>query len=177
MWSREQQTRLAIERATLETYFPAFHWYHPTDPSKTHVEGPVNTNSGRAYRLKIFVPPTYPWTCPDMTVSHPAFLTNFRGRPLTEVSASMHTLGSIDGQTKICHFMPSRWTPSNTLYLVSIKGRIWLEAYECHLRTGRSLDVFLRHMTESSGDETNFAPIPENSEEEMFLRLLRQLLR
>ncbi len=59
----------------------------------------------------------------------------------------MHTLGVRDGSTLICHFKPSRWVPSNILYLVALKGRIWLEAYEGHLRTGNRLDNFLPHMS------------------------------
>lgn len=81
-----------------------------------------------------------------MVVSNPRPLRDHRGKKLKDPSASMHTLGLRDDCTKICHFKESLWIPNNTLYLVAMKGRIWLEAYEGHLRTGRALDSFLPHM-------------------------------
>ena len=57
-----------------------------------------------------------------------------------------HTLGSQDGCTKICHFRPELWKDNNTLYQVVMKGLIWLEAYEAHLRTGASLSKYLAEM-------------------------------
>lgn len=56
-----------------------------------------------------------------------------------------HTWGSKDGCTQICHYKPVEWTNDNTLYQVTMKGLIWLEAYEAHLRTGNSLSNYLQH--------------------------------
>ena len=65
---------------------------------------------------------------------------------MNDTSAEFHTLSGIDGHTHICHFKASLWTDNNTLYQVVMKGLIWLEAYEAHLRTGKSMDVFLAEM-------------------------------
>ena len=40
-----------------------------------------------------------------------------------------------------------KWSNDNSLYQVLMKGRIWLEAYEIHLRTGEDLEKYLAHMS------------------------------
>lgn len=177
MWSDMQRARLMAEKTILDKNFPMLSWHNPTDSSKTFLEGPIKTNSGTLYHLKIFVPSTFPATCPDMTVSYPVPLLDYIRRPMTEISAEMHILGEIDGQTKICHSQPSQWLPENTLYRVALKGRIWLEAYDAHLRTGRPLHAFLRHMDKANEpSESMTAPVPRDSEEGIFVRLLRKIL-
>ena len=57
-----------------------------------------------------------------------------------------HIYGTRDGCTQICHFRPSLWKDNNTLYQVVMKGLIWLEAYEAHLRTGANLSQYLAEM-------------------------------
>jgi hypothetical protein len=86
----------------------------------------------------------------------------------------MHTIGRVGECTKICHYRPSLWTPENTLYLVAMKGRIWLEGYEAHLRTGLPLDKFLRHMGVPPAASVDTPPL--TSEEGTFIRLLKRLL-
>lgn len=57
-----------------------------------------------------------------------------------------HTYGTRYGCTQICHFKPGLWKDNNTLYQVIMKGLIWLEAYEAHLRTGATLTRYLAEM-------------------------------
>lgn len=57
-----------------------------------------------------------------------------------------HTLGIRDGCTLICHFNPALRKDNNTLYQIFMKGLIWLEAYEAHLRTGATLSKYLAEM-------------------------------
>lgn len=145
-WSAAQVSRLEFERAILRHYFPTFEWNNPADAQRASVEGEIRTNSGTAYRLRVYLSPQFPAVCPEMVVSSPRPLLRRNGRELTSSSGPMHTLDQRDGCTKICHFRPAFWAPQNTIYLVLLKGRIWLEAYEAHLRTGRPLDAFLPHM-------------------------------
>jgi hypothetical protein len=63
--------------------------------------------------------------------------------PSWGVDGDKHTLGNRDGFLKICHCRPSSWTSSSTLYDVVMKGRLWLEAYEGYLMTGKDLSTFL----------------------------------
>lgn len=109
-----------------------------------------------------------------MVVAEPQPLRDRSGTPMTNASATMHVLGAKDGCTKICHFRSSRWVPANTLYLVALKGRIWLEAYEAHVLTGQPIDRFLRHMPDDGSVDTVVTG-PVSEEEGVFLRLLRRL--
>jgi hypothetical protein len=146
-WSSSQQQRLQTERAVLFRYFPAFVWKNPADSSSTKVEGYLKTNNRNTYRLRIYVPSDYPNSRPDMVVLSPYPLKGFAGKDIKEygTSATMHTLDPRDGYVKICHYKD--WLPNLTIYLVTLKGRIWLEAFESHRRTGDPIDRFLRHMS------------------------------
>lgn len=145
-WSATQLSRLELERAILRHYFPTFEWHNPADAEHAYLEGEVSTNNGARYGLRVYLSPAFPADCPAMVVSHPRPLRKRNGRELTASSGSMHTLDQRDGCTRICHIRPAFWAPQNTIYLVLLKGRIWLEAYEAHLRTGRPVDAFLPHM-------------------------------
>jgi hypothetical protein len=134
-----------VERQILSKYFPDFSWINPTDPEKTRVEGDLRTNSKNVYTLRVYVPSDFPNSRPDLVVTSPYPLKGYAGKSLGETSASMHTLDPRDGYVKICHYKD--WIPNLTLYLVVLKGRIWLEAFEAHKRTGKPIDHFLKHMS------------------------------
>ncbi|ASC71410.1 hypothetical protein XM38_023620 [Halomicronema hongdechloris C2206] len=145
-WSKIQQKRLLIEKEILKKYFPAFKWVNPTDSSNTRIEGNVCTNSMKLYTLRVYIPSDFPNSRPDMVVTLPYPLEGCSGNDLKDygASSSMHTLDPRDGYVQICHYKD--WTDNLTVYLVVLKGRIWLEAYEAHKRTGQPLDHFLPHM-------------------------------
>lgn len=145
-WTDSQQQRLLQERAILAHYFPTLAWYHPGIRGSTCVQGIIATNAGGRYAIRIMLSASYPAECPQMLVVGPQVLYDFSGNPMTTASSTMHTWEAVDGCTKICHYNPRYWVPTNTIYLVALKGRIWLEAYEAHRRTGRPLDDFLPHM-------------------------------
>ena len=80
-----------------------------------------------------------------MVVTSPYPFKGHAGKNLIDYgeSASMHTLDPKDGYVQICHYKD--WSPRSTIYAVVLKGRIWLEACEAHIRTGNPLDRFLPH--------------------------------
>lgn len=145
-WSSTQQKRLITEKSILKKYFPNFQWINPTDNSKTRVEGYVTTNSGSRYKIRIYIPEDYPNSRPDMVVLEPYPLKGFFGKNIKKIGASgsMHTLEPRDGYVKICHY--KEWIGNLTIYLVALKGRIWLEAFDGHRRTGKDMDDYLPHM-------------------------------
>ncbi len=145
-WTTIQQKRLATERDILRKYFPAFEWKNPTDSSNTKIEGCVKSNSGNLYKLRIYVPSDFPNSRPNMVVLSPYPLIGSGGANINTlgVSSAMHTLSNVDGYVSICHYKD--WLPNLTLYLVTLKGRIWVEAFEGHKRSGQPLDQFLSHM-------------------------------
>ena len=147
-WSMMQQRRLQLEKKILSKYFPSFHWVNQYDPENTVVEGNIITNSRNLYSLKTFVPPDYPNSMPDLVITYPFPVKGHFGKKLTEYgcSSTMHLLTPINDCPAICHY--NEWSPELTVYLVIVKGRIWLEALDGHVKTGQPLDYYLPHMQE-----------------------------
>ncbi|XP_028405119.1 uncharacterized protein LOC114527618, partial [Dendronephthya gigantea] len=142
-WSHAQRQRLAAEKSVLEHYFPGcVRWIDPTDNTK--VEITLKTNNDNEYILRIYIG-DFPNSVPDMVV-----VSSPNPMPDWGSSYSNHTLTRRDGYLRICHYHYSQWTDRSSLYEVVMKGRVWLEAYEGHLRTGQPMNYFLREM-ESSG--------------------------
>jgi hypothetical protein len=140
-WSSVQQSRLQVEKGVLSKYFRDTSWINPTNPEKTRVECRVHTNSNNYYTLRVYVPSDFPNSRPNLVVTSPYPLEGYAGKSLLRSSRSMHTLGAIDGYVQICHYR--NWKPNLNLYLVVLKGRIWLEAFEAHKKTGKPMDSFL----------------------------------
>ena len=142
VWTRVQRDRLAIEKEKLEQYFRlGVTWIDPQGETKVQVL--LKSNADREYKLRIYIPPDFPNSCPALVVVSPPKLLLKNGKWLPEMSYPFHTLQDTDGFHRICHFYPPDWTPDITLYQVFMKGRLWIEAYEAHLETGEDMDVYL----------------------------------
>ena len=146
-----QKSRLAYEKQILEKYFGSkVSWINPSADARIEVN--VTCSNDKKYTLRVYIPSNFPNDCPKMVVIPPQsswfsyYLRKKNGSKMNGTSSKFHTLSGIDGYTRICHFNDSLWTDNNTLYQVVMKGLIWLEAYEAHLRTGKSMDVFLAEM-------------------------------
>jgi hypothetical protein len=135
-----------MEKNILESYFQdKVSWNNPT--SDTTVEVKMATSNDHYYTLRIYLPSDYPNSCPELTVASPKTLKRCNGSILTGSATSAdHTYGAKNGLLKICHFIEGSWTDQFTLYQVFMKGLIWLEAYESHLSTGKSISTYLREM-------------------------------
>ncbi|CAH3029843.1 unnamed protein product, partial [Porites evermanni] len=151
-WSATQQKRLGFEKNLLEKYFRNIvTWIDPT--GNTRVEVRVTCTNDKQYTLRVYLPSDYPSSCPEMIVSYPSSCLRRRdGSLMSGMSGADHILGIRDGCTKICHFDSSLWKDDNTLYQIVMKGLIWLEAYEAHLRTGHSLNRYLQEIREKRKD-------------------------
>lgn len=146
-WSAQQRTRLGFEKDIIDGKLNNVTWINPTSAGNTRVEWRVNTNNGNNYTLRVYVPEGFPNECPTLVVSSPSsVLRKFDMSLLNSASTQDHVYGVHDGLTEICHFDKSRWSSENTIYQVLMKGRIWLEAYEIHRRTGEHLEKYLAHM-------------------------------
>lgn len=147
MWSDSQRRRLELEKQILERNYGRARWQNPTRRGATTVDVDFKTNVGGRYTLRLHVPNDYPNSCPSLSiVSASKAIRKRNGDPLPAGSLQFHTLGKIDGYYTICHFRPSTWDANNTMYLVFLKGRLWLEAFENHLKTGYDIDHYLKHM-------------------------------
>ena len=140
-WTPAQQHRLAAEKDILDKYFPGkVQWIDPRD--NTRIEVTMTSNSNKVYCIRAYVPGDYPNSLPDMVVCRSPI-----PMPLQwGISGKSHTLGVRDNCLKICHYYAPRWNPQHTFYEIFVKGRVWLEAYEGHLATGRNIDYYLGHM-------------------------------
>jgi hypothetical protein len=138
-WDPAQRHRLAMEKQILEKSFRAVTWHNPQTKGATKVDVALTTNAGGRYTLRVNVPSDFPNSCPELLlVSSSKPIRERDGNPLPEVSGQYHTLGKRDGYYQLCHFISNNWDSKNTLYLVFLKGRLWLEAFEYHLQTGLS---------------------------------------
>ena len=141
-WSPAQIQRLAIERNILDKYFPnRVTWISPTTDTKVEVS--MQTNNGRKYKLRIELSEDFPNSCPKLNIVSPTNLKQKNGQLLPENDSTFHTLERTNGCIAICHFYPPLWNAQDTLYEVFMKGRLWLEAYEVHRKSGKTLDEYL----------------------------------
>ncbi len=141
------ERRLAIEDRLLRQHFPGFHIQDLGGGPNPGVVGTLTTNSGRRYALWIPLA-HFPSSAPPMYVISPS-LETYEGDLLADqgLQSDMHLLSPDEhGHVQICHHNDTYWSPELTLYRVVLKGRIWLEAYESHLRTGKPIDHYLSHM-------------------------------
>ena len=132
--------RLQQEQMLLEKYFHGRYRFvsSPTE----HLDVGIQTSTGSVYRINIILQPDYPNSIPEVRIVYPLPLNTFEGEPLKEASHAMHILGRAGQSIIICHF--KSWTPRDSLYKVIFKARLWLEAYEGHKRTGRTIDSYLK---------------------------------
>lgn len=145
-WSNYQLSRLQREKGILAQYFRnRVKWSNVNGRTKVQVQ--MISNSNKNYTLSITLSNDFPHACPVLLCESPTFLRDFGGSSLPYNSLQFHTLQDPSGLVSICHFVPNAWTSENTLYQVFMKGRLWIEAYEGHLSTGKNLDHFLRHQS------------------------------
>ena len=136
------KARLMAEESLLSRKFPSnvFRFINKENPESTYLRIGAKTNSGNVYTLD-FDLKDFPGRQPKVFVTK--MLKSKSGCDLNSASASMHTLPSEHGWTRICHYGYNSWTPNVSLYKVYVKCRLWLEMYESHLRTGHSMDYYL----------------------------------
>ncbi len=139
-WSQIQRRRLAAEKRLLECYFRGcMKWIDPAGDTKVDVA--LTTNNDNKYTLRLYIGQDFPNSVPQMlVVSSPKPMPDWGGSGIT------HTSRKRDGFLKICHCHYSKWTDRISLFEVVMKGRIWLEAYEAHLSTGKPMNYFLLEM-------------------------------
>jgi hypothetical protein len=95
------------------------------------------------YELKLLIPTLYPDEMPKLYVTSPTALWQHGFRRMVNIEGTSHDFHTLEngpgGCVQICHFKTALWDASRTCVGVFAKGLLWLEAYEVHLRTGRSI--------------------------------------
>lgn len=100
----------------------------------------AKTNSGKIYTLHVDLR-EFPENIPAVYITK--MLKDYNGNDMDHASATNHTLTSENGWTRLCHYGQS-WKPNVSLFKVYIKCRVWLEAYEAHLSTGKPMNYYLK---------------------------------
>lgn len=134
--------RLQNEMDALKRYLHpnAFRFMDIGTPNPYFVCG-VKTNNGKLYTLRINLD-EFPESVPKVFVMQ--MLKTKTGEEMSDCSASMHTLTSENGWTRICHY-GNNWKTNVSLWRVIYKCLLWLNMYELHLQTGEDIDTYLNH--------------------------------
>ncbi len=136
-------SRYQAEIRVLQSKLPSnLYKFMDMGTSTPYVIMAARTNRGNIYTLRIELR-DFPTSIPKVFVQK--MLYTKAGEPMNNCSASMHTLTSENGWTRICHYGNNAWTPGVSIYKVYVKCRLWLEVYEQHLKTGKPLDYYLAH--------------------------------
>lgn len=145
LFSQAQKTVLYNQGLELERHFQRDKIIWTSFSNEARVEVEVVCKNGKKYILRVCISPDFPNSCPPMVVISPdGILRRANGSLLGLASRQDHVLTSKDGYTRICYFRPGTWMGNKTLYQVIKKGLVWLEAYELHLQTGNSIDLFIK---------------------------------
>ncbi|MBL7223901.1 MAG: hypothetical protein ISS72_08610 [Candidatus Brocadiae bacterium] len=143
MWNADQRHRLAFEEKLVARYMPDFRFYDRT--GHTYIDGWARTSGGaNRYRLRITLPARYPYAKPQLYVISPRPMWMRGGRRTVNslgTSHAFHCNNNGGGPVHVCY--AGTWAASMTCVTVLLRGLLWLEAYEGHLRTGRNLADFL----------------------------------
>lgn len=126
----------ALQRSLPSNMFKFF----DMDSDKPYVKMVAITNSKNMYTLRIDLD-QFPESIPKVFITK--MLKSKYGVDLNSPSHEMHTLGSEHGYTRICHYGNTSWAPNVALNKVYLKCRVWLEAYEAHLKTGDNIADYL----------------------------------
>jgi hypothetical protein len=154
MWTQEQRDRMALENQYLKSEgLDQFCVYYDNADDSYSARGTATSNSGRQYTLWTTIPSGYPYSRPSMYLTWPLPLLMADGTRISSLGIShiMHTLTpSSSGHVQLCHWRDNRWHGGILLYRVFLKGLLWIEAYEQHLSTGRSIADFVTTMKETA---------------------------
>ena len=135
--------RLNLEKSVLQREMPLVQCvFKDMNTRSPYVLMPVKTKNGKVYTIRIDLD-GFPNSLPHAFVTK--MLRTKTGELMDSASASMHTLPTEHGYTRICHYGFESWSPMVSLFKVYIKCAFWLNMYELHLRTGNPMDYYLNH--------------------------------
>lgn len=112
--------------------------------SKPYLLIGAKTKKGNIYTIRIELD-KFPEEIPKAFINK--MLYNKSGEPMNGCSASMHTLDSEGGRTRICHYGTNSWNHFVSLYKVYVKCALWLDMYELHLYSGKPMEYYLNHQS------------------------------
>ena len=114
--------RLQMEKMVLARKLPSSAYvFKDMGTSNPYVVIGAITNSKNVYTIRIDLD-SFPNSVPKAFVTK--MLLNKDGNRMDSASATMHTLTSEHGFTRICHYGTNSWTPMVSIYKIYIKCRL-----------------------------------------------------
>lgn len=145
VWSESQRIRLASEASILAEEMPHFSFHDPVRAESTTVRGIHTSSANKTYNLCLWLKSGFPYEMPGLYVTSPCPLYGYGGKTIQSYGTShaMHVWEpDWNNYVKICHCKSEYWTASNAIVSVLMKGFLWLEAFEAHCKTGRTIDSY-----------------------------------
>jgi hypothetical protein len=100
------------------------------------------TTVGRqSYKLHLCIPSSFPYGQPNLYIESPRSLRTRDGRLVNSMGGvhEFHTCESANDWIELCYISGMSWHSGRTLYSVFHRGIVWVELFEIHKTTGRSL--------------------------------------
>jgi len=143
--------RIRAEKSAVEKYFGDLFLFGEVDPYGPIFFGEYHPSPKNEYQLMLLLPLTYPLEEPTLVVHWPVRLRMYKSNQFINdigVSHAFHANGiDDDGRIKICHCVT--WDASKSCVGTLFKGVLWLQAYDVHLSSGKSIDESMRVVREN----------------------------
>jgi ubiquitin-protein ligase len=139
--SESEQKRLLYEKQLTYQKFPQFKVVCST--TELFWSGEVRTNNRNKYKIRVEIPQRFPDVQPEVYIEQPCPLYTFDRQKLVDRGAchDMHVLGPKNGWVHMCLFDPETWSPALTINDCLAKACLWLNVFDDHLRTGKTLSI------------------------------------
>jgi ubiquitin-protein ligase len=137
----EKNERITIEEKRVKRTLPNFRMFERD--GFVFFSGLVTTELNK-YKLRLVLDRGYPFKAPKMFIVSPRVLYTADGRSISSLgcSHSFHTVSNGPGGCIQISY-PMIWEPCCTCVKVIIGGIVWINAYEEHRRTGKSIEEIL----------------------------------
>lgn len=138
--------RIDIEDNFTRQKFPSFVRYSDF-LGYPYWQGTMFTNSNKCYIIRVEVSADFPLLRPKLYITSPCPLYTFWGKKLADLGATqyMHTYGPKNGWVQMCVCRDECWSSDDSIFKCLKKARVWIEAYDAHLRTGKNMDKIVGH--------------------------------
>jgi len=142
MWDLDWPGRRSFERRLVKKCFPDSSFSEIGTPCFTCLVG----GGGRInnYKQRLDLSYGFPDRGPDLYIEYPRILPMRDGRTINSLgtSSQYHVFDNgPQGEVKICYGLD--WNASFTCIMPLIRGVIWIDGYENHLRTGETIASFI----------------------------------
>ena len=142
MNTMKKNKRITFEEKLVKRCLPNFRMYARN--GFFFFSGWVETELGR-YKLRLVLAQEHPYAAPKLFLALPKVLYTADGKSINSLGCShrFHTESNGPGSCIQISY-PMTWKPCCTCVKAIIGGIAWINAYERHLRTGKTIEDVVR---------------------------------